>query len=84
MKTINLADINSNTHWIETKIKGENKYFETLRSSFTGKRFNMFGDTCISFKRENSVQMVCIDLVTARVKVWDKIKKENNYLKINF
>ena len=88
MKAIKLKDINPKTFWIETKIKGDYKYRETERKSFTGKRFKMFGDTCITFTcfqgNKKCMPIVNADFVKARVQIWNSETKENEYFKIIF
>jgi len=91
MKTMTLKELKENhpnRTWIETKRKGDYKYRETKLNSFTGKRFLMFGDECISFTcyegEKLCMPIVNVDFVKARVQIWNRVTKENEYFKLIF
>jgi len=91
-KTIALKNINKNTVWIETKIEGDKRgWLETKRNSFTGKRkiLGLLGEV-ISMKRywgncgKCEIRIADPKLVSARVLLWNRETKENEYYKILF
>ena len=88
-KTITLSEINPNTCWIETKIKGDGRgWLENPLKSFTGKTKKMFGDDVLSFERwsgnKQEMPIVFVDYVSVRVQIWNKETKENEYIKVIF
>jgi hypothetical protein len=89
-KTIKLSDINPDVYWIETKIKGsKDGWMETILSSFTGKikKMGVFGEVMTFEQRKGNKGLspiVSPELVNARVSIWNKETKENEYFKIIF
>ena len=91
MKTITLKELKQNYPnklWIETKRKGDNKYRETKLNTFTGKRVLMFDNECISFScyegKKLIIPIVNANFVKARVQIWNRETKENEYYKVIF